>query len=79
MTSFKDCLENKRIFRFEPAKQLVTLEIEDAESDLRSAKEEFSKSGFKWRFSKKRLNSLQKTVERRKNEIIKKWKAHFKS
>ena len=30
-------------------------------------------------FSKKRLNSLQKTVERRKNEIIKKWKAHFKS
>lgn len=48
MTSFKDCLENKRIFRFEPAKQLVDLEIEDAESDLRSAKEEFSKSGFKW-------------------------------
>ena len=48
MTSFKDCLENKRIFRFEPAKQLVGLEIEDAESDLRSAKEELSESGFKW-------------------------------
>lgn len=29
-------------------------------------------------FSEKQLNSLQKTVERRKNEIIKKWKEHFK-
>ncbi|MEK6563434.1 MAG: HEPN domain-containing protein [Candidatus Omnitrophota bacterium] len=46
--SFKDCLEKKRIFRFEPAKQLVDFEIKDAESDLRSAQEEFSASGFKW-------------------------------
>ena len=46
--TFKDCLEKKRIFRFEPAKQLVNLEIKDAESDLCSAREEFSKSGFKW-------------------------------
>jgi len=46
--SFKDCLEKKKIFRFEPAKQLVDLEIEDAESDLCSAQEESSKSGFKW-------------------------------
>jgi len=48
MISFKDCLEKKRIFRFEPAKQLVDLEIEDAQNDLRSAKEECSESGFKW-------------------------------
>ena len=29
--------------------------------------------------SKKELNCLQKTVEKHKNEIIKKWKKHFKS
>lgn len=46
--TFKDCLTKKRIFRFEPAKHLVRLEIEDAESDLHSAKEELAKSGFKW-------------------------------
>ena len=48
MISFEDCIEKKRIFRFEPVKQLVDLEIEDAENDLCSAQEEFSKSGFKW-------------------------------
>ena len=46
--TFKDCLTKKRIFRFGPAKHLVKLEIEDAESDLKSAEEEFSKSGCKW-------------------------------
>ena len=30
------------------------------------------------RFSKQQLNFLQKTVERHKNEIIKKWKEHIK-
>ncbi|MFH1995579.1 MAG: DUF4160 domain-containing protein [Candidatus Omnitrophota bacterium] len=30
-------------------------------------------------FSKKKLNFLQKTVERHKNEIIKKWKEHLKT
>ena len=30
-------------------------------------------------FSTKQLNFLQKTIERRKNEIIKKWKKHLKS
>lgn len=30
-------------------------------------------------FSTKQLNSLQKIVERRKNEIIKKWKEHLKT
>ena len=48
MISFKDCLEKKRIFRFEPAKQLVDIEIKDAENDLHSAQEELSGSGFKW-------------------------------
>jgi len=46
--TFKDCLAKKRIFRFEPARHLVKLEIEDAENDLQSAREELSKSGFKW-------------------------------
>ena len=46
--TFNDCLNKKRIFRFEPARHLVKPEIEDAESDLHSAHEEFSKSGFKW-------------------------------
>ena len=46
--TFKDCLLKKRIFSFEPAKSLVKPEIQDAESDLYSAREEFSKSGFKW-------------------------------
>lgn len=30
-------------------------------------------------FSKTQLNSLQKIIERHKNEIIKKWKEHFKT
>ena len=46
--TFKDCLANKRIFRFDAAKHLVGSEIEDAENDLKSAQEEFQKSGFKW-------------------------------
>ncbi len=46
--TFKDCLARKRIFHFPPAKHLVDIEIEDAENDLQSAQEEFSKAGFKW-------------------------------
>lgn len=46
--TFKDCLERKRIFRFEPAKRLVDLELEDANNDYLSAKEELAKDGFKW-------------------------------
>ena len=46
--SFKDCLEKKKIFRFEAAKQLVDLELEDAQSDLKSAKEDYNESNFKW-------------------------------
>jgi len=30
-------------------------------------------------FSKRQLNALQKIIERHKNEIIKKWKKHFKT
>jgi len=30
-------------------------------------------------FSKRQLNSLQKIVERNKNEIIKQWKKHFET
>jgi len=30
-------------------------------------------------FSKRQLNFLQKIVEQHKNEIIKKWKKHFKN
>jgi hypothetical protein len=29
-------------------------------------------------FSKEQLNFLQKTIERHKDEIVKKWKKHFK-
>jgi len=46
--AFKDCLIKKRIFRFKPAEHLVESEIEDAESDLNSAEDEFVKAGFKW-------------------------------
>lgn len=46
--TFKDCLAKKRIFPFEPAKQLVNIETKDAEDDLESARRELSKSGFKW-------------------------------
>ncbi|NQT22542.1 MAG: HEPN domain-containing protein [Candidatus Omnitrophica bacterium] len=47
-TTFKDCLAKRRIFRFQAATHLIGLEIEDAESDLKSALEELQKSGFKW-------------------------------
>ena len=30
-------------------------------------------------FSKEQLNFLQKTIEKRKDEIVKNWKKHFKS
>ena len=46
--TFKDCLARRKIFRFKAAGYLVNLEVEDAESDLESAQEEFQKSGFKW-------------------------------
>lgn len=46
--TFKDCLAKKRIFKFCPAKYLIDLEIKESESDLLSAREEYSKSGFKW-------------------------------
>lgn len=46
--TFKDCIARKKIFHFKPAKHLIRLEIEDAESDLQSAQDELSKSGFKW-------------------------------
>ncbi len=46
--SFKDCLEKKKIFRFEPARQLVDLELEDAEEDLKSAQREYTEAKFKW-------------------------------
>lgn len=46
--SFKDCLKNKKIFRFHPAKHLVDIEIQDSQADLESAQKEFDSSGFKW-------------------------------
>lgn len=46
--TFKDCLDKRRIVRFQEAKQLVGAEIEDARNDLESAKEELLKEGFKW-------------------------------
>lgn len=30
-----------------------------------------------YKLSSKRLNDIQKIIERRKNEIIKEWKRHF--
>lgn len=46
--SFKECLAKKKIFRFEPAKQLVNLELEDAKEDLKSAEEDYAQDNFKW-------------------------------
>lgn len=46
--TFKDCIARKRIVCFPEAKHLVTGEIEDAEDDLKSAREEYENSGFKW-------------------------------
>lgn len=46
--SFSDCLTKKRIFRFEPAKRLTDLELEDAKFDLASAEKEYAEGNFKW-------------------------------
>ncbi|MCB4790306.1 MAG: HEPN domain-containing protein [Elusimicrobia bacterium] len=46
--TFKDCLEKRRIVHFPEAKHLAKPELEDAKNDLKSAKEELSKDGFKW-------------------------------
>ena len=46
--SFKDCLEKRKIFRFEPAKQLADLELEDARDDLKSAEDDYAEDNFKW-------------------------------
>lgn len=46
--TFKYCLAKKKIFHFKSARHLIKPEIEDAESDLQSAKGELSNSGYKW-------------------------------
>jgi uncharacterized protein len=48
MTTFKDCLENRRIIPFPEAIHLIEQEIEDAKNDVKSAKDDMSKDGFKW-------------------------------
>jgi len=45
---FKECIEKKKIFPFEPARQLVSLELEDAKEDLKSAEEDYAQGNFKW-------------------------------
>jgi len=47
-TTFKDCLERRRVIHFPEAINLVKPEIEDAKNDLSSAKEEFKRGGNKW-------------------------------
>jgi len=46
--TFKDCLAKKRIFHFKSSKHLIKPELEEAASDLNTAKKEFSEDGFKW-------------------------------
>jgi len=46
--TFKDCLAKKRIFHFKSSKHLIKPELEEAASDLSTAKKEFSEGGFKW-------------------------------
>ena len=46
--TFEDCLAKKKIFRFEQAKRLVGIELEDAATDIDSAEKDFSASNFKW-------------------------------
>ena len=46
--TFDTCLKKKRIFVFPQAKELVGLELEDSFDDLNSAKEELSRSSYKW-------------------------------
>lgn len=48
MITFKDCLARKRIFVFAAAKHLVNDELQNAEDDFKSAKDELSKQGIKW-------------------------------
>lgn len=46
--SFEDCLSKRKLFKFAPAKRLIDLELDDAAADLKSAKEDFANSSFKW-------------------------------
>ena len=46
--TFEDCLSKKKIFRFEQAKNLVAVELEDAKIDLESAEKDLGGSNFKW-------------------------------
>ena len=45
---FKDCLSSKKITEFTRAKELVTKELAQAESDYDSARDSFDRGIFKW-------------------------------
>lgn len=45
---FEDCLERKRIIRFEEAKNLVSKEMSLAEQDRGSAQKSLEEGNFKW-------------------------------
>ena len=47
-TTFKDCLQRRRIIHFSEAINLVEPEIEDAKNDMLSAEDEFKNGGNKW-------------------------------
>lgn len=69
--TFKTCLEKRRIMHFPEAKHLVDPEIEDAENDLKSAKEELEKNGYKWVIWDFGKNSENREFECYNNEQIK--------
>jgi uncharacterized protein (UPF0332 family) len=48
IATFENCLKNRRIIHFPDAVHLVEPEIEDAVSDLQSAKDELKRDGIKW-------------------------------
>lgn len=45
---FEKCLEKRKLIKFDADEQIIRNEMENAHSDLKESKEEFSRGGYKW-------------------------------
>jgi len=75
-TVFKE--ENYRFYFFSKEERRIHVHVISPDGEAKFWMEPIIALADYSGFSEKQLNFLQKTIARRKNEIVKKWKAHIK-
>ena len=75
-TVFKE--ENYRFYFFSKEERRIHVHVISPDGEAKFWMEPIIAQADYSGFSEKQLNFLQKTIARRKNEIVKKWKAHIK-